>query len=207
MVVSRQMDLSVGSVLGLSAYVSFQPLRAGARDPHPSGLSRRHRDRCGMRRGQRRHHRPRPGTGPGRHAGHHLHHLEVSTSRSSWRKRWSQLVAGPLLAIGSDLVVGIPLRHHVLAVCHSGRRLLPPLVPVGTRALRHRSNPDAARLVGNSDRAARSSAPTWPAAPSPGLAGSFGRPTTGRSDSTAGTGYELTVVTAVVVGGVAIFRR
>ena len=101
-------------------------------------------------------------------------------------------------------VVGIPYVTMVVAVViaigayylrsfRSGRELY----AIG-------SNPDAARLVG------------IPIAPPvlfafatsgaiAGLAGVIWAAFYGTVDSTAGTGYELTVVTAVVVGGVAIF--
>jgi rhamnose transport system permease protein len=101
-------------------------------------------------------------------------------------------------------VVGIPYVTMCVAV----------VIAAGTYSLRSfragrelyaiGSNPDAARLVGIPIARRVFSAYVASGAIA-GLAGVIWASFYGTVDSTAGTGYELTVVTAVVVGGVAIF--
>jgi len=198
------MDLSVGSVLGLSAYVSSN-LFGRCTGSHPSGLSRRHRDRCG-------------------HAAcvngaiialarvpglvvtlATLYIIRVSTSRSSVA---GEVVASSLpahfLAIGSDSVVGIPYVTMCVAVVIAAGAYFLRSFRSGRELYAIGSNPDAARLVGIPIGRRVFSAYVASGAIA-GLAGVLWATYYGPVDSTAGTGYELTVVTAVVVGGVAIF--
>jgi rhamnose transport system permease protein len=97
----------------------------------------------------------------------------------------------PYVAIGVAVVVA--LGAYYLRSFRSGR----DLYAIG-------SNPDAARLAGIpiGRRVFMSFAVSGAIA---GVAGVLWAAQYGTVDSTAGTGYELTVVTAVVVGGVAIF--
>ena len=97
----------------------------------------------------------------------------------------------PDLAIAVAVVVG--LGAYYLRSFRSGRELY----AIG-------SNPEAARLAGLpiGRRVFTAFAVSGAIA---GLAGVLWAAQYGTVDSTAGTGYELTVITAVVVGGVAIF--
>lgn len=97
----------------------------------------------------------------------------------------------PYVAIAVALVVAVGAYY--LRSFRSGR----DLYAIG-------SNPDAARLAGIpiGKRVFMSFAVSGAIA---GVAGVLWAAQYGTVDSTAGTGYELTVVTAVVVGGVAIF--
>jgi rhamnose transport system permease protein len=97
----------------------------------------------------------------------------------------------PYVAIGVAVVIAIGAYY--LRSFRSGR----DLYAIG-------SNPDAARLAGIpiGRRVFMSFAVSGAIA---GVAGVLWAAQYGTVDSTAGTGYELTVVTAVVVGGVAIF--
>ena len=97
----------------------------------------------------------------------------------------------------------IPYATIVVADPHRARGLLLAVVSFRSRAIRHWSNPDAARLVGIRTG--------WRVFDTFGVSGAYrGRakccgPRTSDLDSTAGSGYELQVIAAVVVGGVAIF--
>jgi rhamnose transport system permease protein len=102
------------------------------------------------------------------------------------------VIAGvPDLAIAVAVVVA--LGAYYLRSFRSGRELY----AIG-------SNPEAARLAGLPIGKRVFMAFTVSGAIA-GLAGVLWAAQYGTVDSTAGTGYELTVVTAVVVGGVAIF--
>ena len=104
---------------------------------------------------------------------------------------WSHLSAVPYLAIVIAVVVGITA--YCLRAFRSGRELY----AIG-------SNPEAARLAGipTGKRVFTAFVLCGGVA---GLAGVLWAATYGTVDSTAGYGYELTVVAAVVVGGVNIF--
>ena len=97
----------------------------------------------------------------------------------------------PYLAIAVAVVIGIGAYY--MRSFRSGRELY----AIG-------SHPEAARLVGNPRREAR----VHRVRRERGLAGAAGvlwASKYGTLDSTAGTGYELQVIAAVVIGGVAIF--
>jgi rhamnose transport system permease protein len=110
----------------------------------------------------------------------------------------------PFLNLGTDRLLGIPILVIVAVVVillvgrylrdyRSGRELY----AIG-------SNPDAARLAGvRTDRRVTTAYIVNGALA--GLAGVMFTARFGTVDATAGTGYELTVVAAAVVGGVAIF--
>ena len=104
---------------------------------------------------------------------------------------WSHLSAIPYLAIVIAVLVGVVA--YCLRAFRSGRELY----AIG-------SNPDAARLAGipTGKRVFTAFVLCGGVA---GIAGVLWAATYGTIDSTAGYGYELTVVAAVVVGGVNIF--
>jgi rhamnose transport system permease protein len=104
---------------------------------------------------------------------------------------WSDLGAVPYLAIVIAVVVGVVA--YCLRAFRSGRELY----AIG-------SNPEAARLAGipTGKRVFTAFVLCGGIA---GIAGVLWAATYGTVDSTAGYGYELTVVAAVVVGGVNIF--
>jgi rhamnose transport system permease protein len=104
---------------------------------------------------------------------------------------WSGLSAVPYLAIVIAVAVGVTA--YCLRVFRSGRELY----AIG-------SNPEAARLAGipTGKRVFTAFVLCGGVA---GIAGVLWAATYGTVDSTAGYGYELTVVAAVVVGGVNIF--
>jgi rhamnose transport system permease protein len=97
----------------------------------------------------------------------------------------------PYLAIAVAVVVG--LGAYFMRTFHSGR----DLYAIG-------SNPEAARLVGIPVGRRVFGAFAFSGAMA-GIAGVLWASKYGTLDSTAGLGYELTVIAAVVVGGVAIF--
>ncbi len=137
-VVSRQMDLSVGSVLGLSAYVSSNLFGQVHGIPIPVvflaglgiGLA------CGIVNGAITAFARVPGLVVTLATLYIIRGVDISIIGGG------EVVASSLparfSAIGSDSVVGIPYITMVRGGHHRGRHVLPPLVPVGTRALRHR---------------------------------------------------------------------
>jgi len=203
-VISRNVDLSIGSVLGLSAYVS-----AGLFGPHPGlpipvvflvglgiGLA------CGMANGLM--------VALGR-----VPSLVVTLATLYIIRGIDILIVGgnevtaqtlpdsfanipragllgvPYLAIAVAVVVGIGAYY--LRSFRSGRELY----AIG-------SNPEAARLAGIPTGRRIFTAFTVSGGIA-GVAGVLWAAQYQTIDSTAGTGYELTVISAVVVGGVAIF--
>ena len=203
-VVSRNVDLSIGSVLGLSAYVS-----ASLFGPHPGipipvvflvglgiGLA------CGMANGLM--------VALGR-----VPSLVVTLATLYIIRGIDILIVGgnevtaqtlpnafanipranvlgvPYLAIAVAVVIGIGAYY--LRSFRSGRELY----AIG-------SNPEAARLAGIPTGRRIFTAFTVSGGIA-GLAGVLWAAQYQTIDSTAGTGYELTVISAVVVGGVAIF--
>ena len=108
------------------------------------------------------------------------------------------------LNIGTDSILGIPTLALIAFVvvmiigqCLRDFRAGRELYAIG-------SNPDAARLAGvRSDR--RVLAAFVSSGALAGLGGALFTARFGTVDATAGSGYELTVIAAAVVGGVAIF--
>ena len=86
-----------------------------------------------------------------------------------------------------------------------GRRVLPALVPQRPRAVRDRLRPGRRAGCPASRSAGGSSPRSSPAARWPGSPACCTRPGSARSTPTPASGSELDVVAAVVVGGVAIF--
>jgi rhamnose transport system permease protein len=203
-VISRNVDLSIGSVLGLSAYVS-----AGLFGPHPGipvpvvflaglgiGLA------CGMANGLMVALGRVPSlvvtlatlyiirgidiliVGGNEVTAQSLPNSFASIPRAS-------VLGVPYLAIAVAVVIGIGAYY--LRSFRSGRELY----AIG-------SNPEAARLAGIPTGRRIFTAFTVSGAIA-GLAGVLWAAQYQTVDSTAGTGYELTVISAVVVGGVAIF--
>ena len=108
------------------------------------------------------------------------------------------------LNLGTDAIVGIPIlvvfAFVVVLVVGQGLRDLRS----GRELYAIGSNPEAARLAGvRSDR--RVNAAFVISGALAGLGGVLFTARFGTVDATAGTGYELTVVAAAVVGGVAVF--
>ncbi len=203
-VISRNVDLSIGSVLGLSAYVS-----AGLFKPHPGipipvvflaglgiGLA------CGMANGLM--------VALGRVpslvvtlatlyiirgidilivGGNEVTAQTLPNSFSNIPR--ANVLGVPYLAIVVAVVIGIGAYY--LRSFRSGRELY----AIG-------SNPEAARLAGIPTGRRIFTAFTVSGAIA-GVAGVLWAAQYQTVDSTAGTGYELTVISAVVVGGVAIF--
>jgi rhamnose transport system permease protein len=201
-VISRNVDLSVGSVLGLSAYLSSSMFTSHASIPEVFlaglgiGLA------CGVVNGLLV-------------AGGRVPSLVVTLATLYIIRGLDILVVGgkevvasslpgaflqipkstvggiPDLAIAIAVVIGIGAYY--LRAFRSGR----DLYAIG-------SNPEAARLAGIpvGRRVFTAFAVSGAIA---GIAGVLWAAQYGTIDSTAGTGYELQVVSAVVVGGVAIF--
>jgi len=203
-VLTRNVDLAVGSVLGLSAY-----LAANLFGTHPGipivlvflvgagiGVA------CGIVNGLL--------TTVGRMPSLvvTLATLYIIRGIDTWRVGGGEVVASSLpngfLNIPQATIAGIPDLAIVVAVFvalvayylrsfRSGRELY----AIG-------SNPDAAQLAGI-PIARRVFTVFVVSGALAGIAGVLWASQYGTIDSTAGTGYELTVITAVVVGGVAIF--
>jgi rhamnose transport system permease protein len=203
-VVSRNVDLSIGSVLGLSAYVS-----AGMFGHHPGipiplvfliglgiGLV------CGMANGLMVAVGRVPSLVVTLATLYIIRGIDIlivggnevtaQTLPNSFTDIPRATVAGiPYLAIAIAVVIGIGAYY--LRSFRSGRELY----AIG-------SNPEAARLAGIpvGKRIFTAFAMSGAIA---GVAGVLWAAQYQTIDSTAGTGYELTVISAVVVGGVAIF--
>ena len=203
-VVSRNVDLSIGSVLGLSAYVS-----ASMFGHHPGipillvfliglgiGLA------CGMANGLMVAVGRVPSLVVTLATLYIIRGIDIlivggnevtaQTLPNSFTNIPRATVAGiPYLAIAIAVVIGIGAYY--MRAFRSGRELY----AIG-------SNPEAARLAGIAVGKRIFTAFTASGAIA-GVAGVLWAAQYQTIDSTAGTGYELTVISAVVVGGVAIF--
>jgi rhamnose transport system permease protein len=203
-VVSRNVDLSIGSVLGLSAYVS-----ASMFGHHPGipillvfliglgiGLA------CGMANGLMVAVGRVPSLVVTLATLYIIRGIDIlivggnevtaQTLPNSFTNIPRATVAGiPYLAIAIAVVIG--LGAYYMRAFRSGRELY----AIG-------SNPEAARLAGIPVGKRIFTAFTASGAIA-GVAGVLWAAQYQTVDSTAGTGYELTVISAVVVGGVAIF--
>jgi rhamnose transport system permease protein len=203
-VVSRNVDLSIGSVLGLSAYVS-----ASMFGHHPAipillvfliglgiGLA------CGMANGLMVAVGRVPSLVVTLATLYIIRGIDIlivggnevtaQTLPNSFTNIPRATVAGiPYLAIAIAVVIGIGAYY--MRAFRSGRELY----AIG-------SNPEAARLAGIPVGKRIFTAFTASGAIA-GVAGVLWAAQYQTIDSTAGTGYELTVISAVVVGGVAIF--
>jgi rhamnose transport system permease protein len=203
-VISRNVDLSIGSVLGLSAYVS-----AGLFGPHPGipvpvvflvglgiGLA------CGMANGLMVALGRVPSLVVTLATLYIIRGIDIlivggnevtaqSLPNSFANIPRAGLLGVPYLAIAVAVVIGIGAYY--LRSFRSGRELY----AIG-------SNPEAARLAGIPTGRRIFTAFTVSGGIA-GVAGVLWAAQYQTVDSTAGTGYELTVISAVVVGGVAIF--
>jgi rhamnose transport system permease protein len=203
-VISRNVDLSIGSVLGLSAYVS-----AGLFGPHPGipvpvvflaglgiGLA------CGMANGLMVALGRVPSLVVTLATLYIIRGIDIlivggnevtaqSLPNSFANIPRASVLGVPYLAIAVAVVIGIGAYY--LRSFRSGRELY----AIG-------SNPEAARLAGIPTGRRIFTAFTVSGAIA-GVAGVLWAAQYQTVDSTAGTGYELTVISAVVVGGVAIF--
>ena len=203
-VITRNVDLSIGSVLGISAYASGALYR---HDPHVSmavvfllALGDRRRLRCDQR--GNRHGRPRPQ--PGRDAGHALHH-------PGDRRRMGRREPGQRLDAATALQQD-RLRHRrrrSLPRDHRDRRrrdrdLCDAQLPHARDFYAIGSDPDAARLAGIPVGSRVFLAFVMSGAIA-GITGALWLSYYASVDAIAGVGYEFQVIAAVVVGGVAIF--
>jgi len=203
-VVSRNYDLSVGSVLGLSAYLSADLFQRAHGIPvvgvFAAGLAIG--VGCGLVNG-------------GVVAVARVPSLVVTLATLYIYRATDVLIIGGGMVVANTLPGGFlsiptasvgPLPYLAIAVAVAvgvGAYVLATFRP-GRDLYAIGSNPDAARLAG---------VPTgkrvfWAFVVSGGVAGLAGvlwAATYGTIDSTAGSGYELTVIAAVVVGGVNIF--
>jgi rhamnose transport system permease protein len=186
-VISRNVDLSVGSVLGLSAYVSTNLFGQSPGIPIPVvflvglgiGLA------CGVANG-----------------------LMVAIGRVPSLVGGNEVVAQTLpssfIAIPRANVLGVPYLAIVIAAVIGAGAYYLRSFRSGRELYAIGSNPEAARLAGipAGKRVFTAFAISGAIA---GVAGVLWAAQYQTIDSTAGTGYELTVISAVVVGGVAIF--
>lgn len=203
-VVTRNVDLSVGSVLGLSAFLTASMFAANPGMPVPLGIALGVLIGavCGLLNGAL------VAVGKVPSLVVTLGTLYVFRGLDFAWAHGQQVNAGnlpdALLALGGGRVLGVPYLVLItilvigLAALHlqkyrSGRELY----AIG-------SNPEAAVLAGIPVRRRILVAFLFSGAIA-GLAGTLWAARYGTVDATAGTGLELQVVSAVVVGGVAIF--
>jgi rhamnose transport system permease protein len=203
-VLTRNVDLSVGSVLGLSAFIS-----ANLFGTHPgisivlvflagAGIG----VLCGLVNGAL--------TTVGRVPSLvvTLATLYIIRGIDTWRVGGSEVVASSLpndfLNIPQATVAGIPDLAIVVALAVAAVAYYLRSFRSGRELYAIGSNPDAAQLAGI-PIARRVFTVFVLSGALAGIAGVLWAAQYGTIDSTAGTGYELTVITAVVVGGVAIF--
>ena len=203
-VVSRNVDLSIGSILGLSAYVSASTFGHHPGIPIPLvfliglgiGLA------CGMANGFMVAVGRVPSLVVTLATLYIIRGIDIlivggnevtaQTLPNSFTNIPRATVAGiPYLAIAIAVVIGIGAYY--MRAFRSGRELY----AIG-------SNPEAARLAAIPVGKRIFTAFTASGAIA-GVAGVLWAAQYQTVDSTAGTGYELTVISAVVVGGVAIF--
>ena len=204
-VISRNVDLSVGSVVGLSAYLSASLFRHHPGIPIPVvflaglgiGLA------CGVANGFMV--AVGPGAEPGgdaRHAVHHPRHRHPASSAATrWTRRRCPTRSSTSPRTPSPASPTSPSRSPWSS--GSAPTTCAPTAPAGTCT---RSAPTPRRPASPGCPSAGGCSPRSPsAAPSPASPACCGPRSTATINSTAGTGYELQVVSAVVVGGVAIF--
>jgi rhamnose transport system permease protein len=203
-VVSRNVDLSVGSVLGLSAYVSTNLFGHSPGIPVPVvflaglgiGLA------CGIVNGLM--------VAIGR-----VPSLVVTLATLYIIRGVDILIVGghevvaqtlppSFIAIPRASVLGVPYLAIVIAAVIGAGAYYLRSYRSGRELYAIGSNPEAARLAGIRVGKRVFTAFTVSGAIA-GLAGVLWAAQYQTIDSTAGTGYELTVISAVVVGGVAIF--
>ena len=144
-IVTRNVDLSVGSVLGPLRLPGGRLLQAQPARADPAGLRDRHRRRCARRRGQRRDHHALPGAQPGGHAGR-ASTSSAASSRTSCDGRRIESDSIPDELPEDRLQDGPRHRPAALAGGAGHRRrgdrgLHDEVVPLGPRHLRDRLQP------------------------------------------------------------------
>ena len=203
-IVTRNVDLSVGSVLGLSAFLAGDLLSSNADVPLPIVfvLGMALGAACGVLNGVL----VTWGRVPALVVtlGTLYAFRGIAFLWTDGRQVNAETLPDAFLALGTDSVLGVPFLVLIALVVvlavgqwlrdyRSGRELY----AIG-------SNPEGARLAGvRSDR--RVLTAFILAGALAGLGGVLFTARFGTVDATAGTGYELTVIAAAVVGGVAIF--
>ena len=203
-IVTRNVDLSIGSVLGLSAYVVGLLFKSHPGTPVVVALLPAWRWAGGGGH-QRRHHHRNQGAEPRGHPRHAVH--RPGRRRQDRQREADRSDHHPEVVPGDRLQEPLPRR--AVADGHRrrhrrGRRVLDAHVPRWPRPVRHRLEPDAAALAGvpSGKRVFIAFAISGGLA---GLGGALFLAQFATVTATAGTGYELKVIAAVVVGGVAIF--
>ena len=140
-IVTRNVDLSVGSMLGITAYVTGKIFIANPDIPVRAGLRGRSARRCRARSAQRLPRGVLPGAGARRDARHHvrlprLPHPQIGNGR---------IVAGDIPAnfekLGTQQMLDDPGAHAHRPGGAGRRRLLPADRPRRSRALRDRVGP------------------------------------------------------------------
>jgi rhamnose transport system permease protein len=203
-IVTRNIDLSVGSVLGLSAFLAGDLLSSNPDLPLPIVfvLGMALGAACGLLNGVL----VTWGRVPALVVtlGTLYAFRGIAFLWTDGRQVNAETLPDAFLALGTDSVLGVPFLVLIALVVvlavgqwlrdyRSGRELY----AIG-------SNPEGARLAGvRSDR--RVLTAFILAGALAGLGGVLFTARFGTVDATAGTGYELTVIAAAVVGGVAIF--
>jgi rhamnose transport system permease protein len=203
-IITRNVDLSVGSVLGLAAFMAGDLLSSNPGLPIPIviGLGMLLGAGCGVLNGVLVTFGQVPalvvtlGT---------LYAFRgLAFLWTSGRQVNAETLPDPFLNLGTGSVLGIPTLALIALVvvvivgqCLRDFRAGRELYAIG-------SNPDGARLAGVRSERRVFSAFVLSGALA-GLAGVLFTARFGTVDATAGNGYELTVISATVVGGVAIF--
>jgi rhamnose transport system permease protein len=203
-IITRNVDLSVGSVLGLAAFMAGDLLSSNPGLPIPTviGLGMLLGAGCGVLNGVLVTFGQVPalvvtlGT---------LYAFRgLAFLWTSGRQVNAETLPDPFLNLGTGSVLGIPTLALIALVvvvivgqCLRDFRAGRELYAIG-------SNPDGARLAGVRSERRVFSAFVLSGALA-GLAGVLFTARFGTVDATAGNGYELTVISATVVGGVAIF--
>jgi rhamnose transport system permease protein len=203
-VITRNVDLSIGSVLGLSAFLSARMFEHASGIPIPAvflvgmsiGLA------CGIANGFI--------VAVGR-----VPSLVVTLATLYIIRGIDILIVGGGQVVASSLpnsfveirqatVLGVPVLAVAIALVIAAGAYILRSFRAGRELYAIGSNPEAARLTGipTPRRVFTAFAVSGAIA---GVAGVLWAARFGTIDSTAGTGYELQVIAAVVVGGVAIF--
>ncbi len=203
-VITRNIDLSVGSVLGLSAYAVGSLLQAA---PGTRWCSRCSSGSCSA---------PRAGWSTGRWCGSATSRRSSSRSARSTPSAASRTSGragsrstptscrGAFLGFGTATILGIPWLILIAVAVVLGAGFVMRNYRAGRELYAMGSNPEAARLAGI-PVGRRTLAAFVLSGALAGLAGVLFAARFGTVDAAAGTGYELNVVAAVVVGGVAVF--
>jgi rhamnose transport system permease protein len=203
-VITRNIDLSVGSVLGLSAYAVGSLLQAVPGTPVVLALlvGLAFGAACGLVNGTL----VRFGNVPALVVT--LGTLYVFRGIAYFWAGGQQINAdempGAFLGFGTATILGIPWLILIAVAVVLGAGFVLTSYRTGRELYAMGSNPEAARLAGI-PVGRRTLAAFVLSGALAGLAGVLFAARFGTVDAAAGTGYELNVVAAVVVGGVAVF--